>query len=128
MNFKWCSKCDREKRQDEFAASSSTPDGFQRWCRDCKSRLPARPLLPLAEPVCEQECGRCHETLPAGDFSYRKKRSPEFGLQKYCKDCMRIYKRDLRQAPSLEIFERQQRELVKRDRYEIENARKRGEL
>lgn len=37
MNEKQCTKCGRVKPAAEFWKNRRNPDGFDRWCRDCKS-------------------------------------------------------------------------------------------
>jgi hypothetical protein len=35
---KLCSKCGEEKLLGEFTKNRSTPDGLERWCKDCKGK------------------------------------------------------------------------------------------
>lgn len=117
--MKRCSKCGRDRKEGEFSRSSTTLDGLQAWCRFCKSACPPSPPIPHV-PGAEKRCTKCGHFKSGLDFSWKKSGDLSYGLQSWCKECMTIHKKAHRRGKSSAIiaWDRQQRELVKQDKYE----------
>lgn len=118
--MKRCSKCGEDKRDEAFADSSAAIDGLQAWCRDCKSRQPVSPPARSFTPVFEKLCPKCGDTKSGLDFALKREGDLSYGLQAWCKVCMKLYKRDRRARKSVAqmVFERREREAIKQFRYQ----------
>lgn len=90
MKTKICKCCQKEKPVSEFLTSTSTPDGYQSWCRDCINEYSHKKKLYKALGGVKY-CRKCHRMLPRTEFN--KCTSHKDGLQSYCKDCDREHGR-----------------------------------
>lgn len=70
----------------EFLASSSTPDGYQSWCRECINEYSHKKKEYKALGGVKF-CRKCHRMLPRTEFN--KCANHKDGLQSYCKECDR---------------------------------------
>lgn len=117
--MKRCSKCGVERKEGEFHASSVTLDKLQAWCRACKSGCPPSPPARYVLGT-EKQCTRCAVFKCGLDFALKKADDPSYGLQAWCKACAAAYQRQRHNEKKIStiVWDRQQREQVKQDRYE----------
>lgn len=116
--MKRCTKCGIPKLSEEFCLNSSSLDGLQSWCKECKNEHRA-PLI-QGSPVFEKCCTRCSVTKSGLDFSLNREDDPSYGIQAWCKECMNKYHKERPKKKSVAdlVWERQQREQIKQDKYE----------
>jgi HNH endonuclease len=97
---KFCPACDHVKPHAAFSRSSSTSDGFQSACKDCKlrqqrearERARQEGRLPSYEiSVTEKRCTNCDVVKPAAAFS--RNRANRDGLFSWCKECWQKHDR-----------------------------------
>lgn len=81
--FKVCIKCKCNKSNTEFSKASSSKDGLQHQCLDCKSQFRNSRSNPISVEV--KECKECQLPKPASEF--RRNKSSLDGLRHECKEC-----------------------------------------
>lgn len=113
--MKHCSCCDRSLSVDAFHNSTTSSDGLNTWCKECRKRKvqdktykSIRQLKSELQEVLSQldppqrACFRCTRYLPLAEFHTRGNSRPH-AFKSYCKDCDRDnandwYKRNVEQA------------------------------
>src|SRR5690606_4483194 len=99
MATKRCPRCKQELPVTEFGQNQSKKDGLQSYCRECyraynrerRKKNAARQPDEIPTPS-EKRCPGCERELSANEFS--KDQGSKDGLQGYCRECYRAYKRE----------------------------------
>lgn len=86
--MKYCRKCKRVLPYDAFQKSSSTRDGCQSACRECRLAAEKAKSYPRRTTGTKM-CTRCNRELPVSEY-HGNKRAKD-GLCSICKDCNRSH-------------------------------------
>ena len=90
---KKCTCCQNYKLKSKFSKHTSTKDGLQFVCKECKSEKYKKEKNMLKNKVLEKKCSGCGIIKDKQEFN--KHGASRDGLQNKCKDCSRHKKRRL---------------------------------
>jgi hypothetical protein len=82
MITKVCSRCKKEKNENEFSLSEWKRNSG--WCRECKQEYDNNRLA-CPRSIEQQKCEKCGQTKESSEFYINKKRKK--GLRSSCKEC-----------------------------------------
>lgn len=93
--MKHCARCGIEKSYSDFYKNNQCRDGYSSYCKDCNKligkaqRNPQKYSAPPRKIKTERRCSLCKKIKPLSEFSPKKRKDTQNGLQSRCKSCVR---------------------------------------